>query len=1332
MFGTESGNLNGVRVARRRRGALLCSAALIAMVVSPVAGLATPKAFVAPRPALAARATASRAADAVVADFNGDRHLDIVEASSGGGLSVRWGVRKGEYGEATAFAADVSARRVVSADVTADGINDVVAYAPAGTVLWVVPGSASGVFGEVRATSVPDGIHSIAVGGLAGSGGIDIAVASERTPGVVLLRNRDDRSGFDATVTALPSRALSIGVVKFDTDNSADLVVGLENRSVVGLQAVDGGFAMTVTRELEFSPDLMTTADFNGDGWADAIVASANGEIAAFARGGGSIGEPVVSTLSAPLTKIDAGYVDTDVELDIVGSGASIAMVFPGLGGGAFGAPRQAVKDQDVESVAVVNGSGGRQSQLVVAKDSGVSVEVVETPVSKLATTLTVTNLGDEELVCNGPNAYMTLAAPAGSLRDVLDTANTNGVPDTIVFSVDTNSPSVYTDYSAASQVFHITINRALDLSEDGTTILGETAPDTNPFGPDVAIQPLNRQGILSALLDMAPDPPEPFFNAFNVSASGCTISNLIIAPTNFGGFLPTRIYNCTDGTMSTDVTVVDQKFIVPIDCTGSGNVFIGNFIGTDQRGFGVETPQPLNEFSAAVSLRGNNNRVGGDALADRNIIVTSTNGVTCFESSGNEIIGNIIGSDGTSGGRPGGTTPLRGVSLQKATGTTIRGNVVGGSSFAGVQLTQNCASTTITNNRIGVNQAGITTANSDGGIVINASTSTVIGPANIISNNRGVDGVNSGGVVISGSSVPTVGTEIADNTISQNGNNGVFIDNGNQNTIGPNNLISTNSQFGVAVANGTQNQITKNSITNNTGIGINLITGTDPATGITPNDTNDTDTGPNNLLNFPVFTASTATTTTVTVSGTAPGGSVVEIFKSDNKQVNGQGFEFLVQTTATAGGLFSVDLPLTLPLQDSLTLTATATLSLSTSEFGPNFKLNQRLQVSPLSITFPTTAVGGIATAPLTICNTGVSNLTISAVTVSPDGGPFSVSELADNELAPGECVTLTVSFAPTSASNFAGSITISSDDPSADDVIVTLAGTAILGVINVNVTTLLIPQTRVDGSRSAIVTVSNPTAVAVTVTRTEFKRRNSAKVTFTDRNDPFFRAVPSTFTVPPGGSVDVAVTFSPLVPIPTTDTTSIFELPDPGYQTPRKTQTDMTFVVSDSLGISKTVAIKAKVKPDPGITGGGAPSFVDQLDLTLDIFDPDNNLSNARFFFLNEAEIELFRIDNTPGVNKAIKKFAKGMNVPLTFTFTGLSPYAGSLRFLDCVVDDFSGTSSNTIRFRIRYINSKSGQPQMVLEPVNSASFGSPGFGGASPASIFLPPIHVGPSRR
>lgn len=1330
MFGTESGNLNGGRVARRRRGALLCSAALIAMVVSPVAGLATPKAFVSPRPALAARATASRAADAVVADFNGDRHLDIVEASSGGGLSVRWGVRKGEYGEATAFAADVSARRVVSADVTADGINDVVAYAPAGTVLWVVPGSASGVFGEVRSTSVPDGIHSIAVGGLAGNGGIDIAVASERTSAVVLLRNRDDRSGFDASVTALPSRALSIGVVKFDTDNSADLVVGLENRSVVGLQAVDGGFAMTVTRTLEFSPDLMTTADFNGDGWADALVASANGEIAAFARGGGSIGEPVVSTLSAPLTKIDAGFIDADGQIDVVGTGGGIAMVFPGVGGGAFGAPRQAVKDLDVENVAVVTSSGGRQSQLAVAKSSGVSVELIETPLNKLAATIPVTNLADKVWECSGNIAVPSLT-PAGSLRAAIDAAEASPGPDTIVFNVSTSTPG----YSAADLAFHIFLLEPLVIDPAGsdTTIAGDSAPDTNPFGPDVVLQPLNNQGYVAALEDDAPSPPLFPIDAMTINASGCTVSGLVIAGTDFGGFgQEFNVVKCSDPMQMTDVDIVGEQFNNGIVCNGGGNVIVGNFIGTDQRGFGVQQLLPVASNSGAVSLNGGGNRVGGSSFEDRNIIVSSTNGVTCLNSAGNQILGNIIGSDGTSGGRPGGTNPLIGVRLQAASGTVISGNVIGGSSFSGILLTEGCDGTEVANNRIGVNAAGTTTANTDGGIVINASTNTHVGPANIISKNIGIDGVNSGGVVITGSSIPSTGTNVDDNTISENGRNGIIIENGNQNTIGPNNLIASNTLFGVAVSNGTQNQITKNSITNNSGIGINLVAVTDPSTGITPNDATDADTGPNNLLNFPVFTASTATTTTVTVSGTAPGGSVVEIFKSDSKQVNGQGFEFMIQTTATAGGLFSVDLPLTLPLQDSLTLTATATLSFNTSEFGPNFKLNQRLQVSPLSITFPTTAVGGIATAPLTICNTGVSNLTISAVDVAPADGPFTVSDLADNELAPGECVTLTVTFAPTSASNFAGSITITSDDPSADDVVVTLAGTAILGVINVNVTTLLIPQTRIDGSRSAIVTVSNPTAVAVTVTRTEFKRRNSAKVTFTDRNDPFFRAVPSTFTVPAGGSVDVAVTFSPLMPIPTTDTTSIFELPDPGYQTPRKTQTDMTFVVSDSLGISKTVAIKAKVKPDPGITSGGAPSFVDQLDLTLDIFDPDNNLSNARFFFLNEAEIELFRIDNTPGVNKAIKKFAKGMNVPLTFTFTGLSPYAGSLRFLDCVVDDFSGTSSNIIRFRIRYINPKSGPPQMVLEPVNSASFGSPGFGGASPASIFLPPIHVGPSRR
>lgn len=1313
------------RIARRRRSSLVSSAALFATLLTPVAGIAAPKPAL-PATVAAPRVAPVRSADAVVADFNGDRHLDIVQASTGGGLSVQWGIRKGTYSEPVAFAGEISARRVLAADVTADGITDVVAFAPGGSTLWVVPGTAAGEFGAVRTTTVADGIHAVVTGYFVGSGGTDVAIAAERSASIVLLANRADRSGFDATTTALSSRALSIGSVNFDTDSYGDIVVGLEDRTVVGLQNANGTLSVTVARTLAFAPDLMTTADVDRDGWADAIVASANGEIATFARGGGSIGEPMVSTLSAPLTKIDAGYVDADAEIDVVGAGGSIAMVFPGLGGGGFGAPRQAVSDQGVESVSVLASSGGRQSQLVVAKDSGVLVETIETPVNKLAATFTVTSLFDVFWVCTGPNMIAESAVPAGSLRAAVDAANANPGADTIVFNVTPSTPG----YSAASLCFHIFLLKPLVLTDSGTSIVGETALDTNPFGPDVAIQPLNNAGVRDALLDMAEDPSYPLVDGIIVSGSGCTLSGLIVAGTNYGGFLEASISQCTDPMVTTDVQLVGPQFDDPITVTGGGNVIVGNYIGTNQRGFGVETPLPVGPGSGAVALLGSGNRVGGDSIEDRNIIVSSTNGVTCLNSSGNQILGNIIGSDGASGGLPGGTNPLRGVNLQNASGTVVSGNTIGASSFAGVQLTQNCASTTISNNRIGVNQAGVTTANSDGGVVVNASTSTVIGPANVISNNTGVDNVNSGGIVIAGSSVPTVGTDVADNTISLNGRNGVIIQNGNQNTVGPNNLITKNTGFGVAVVNGTQNQITKNMITDNTGIGINLIATTDPSNGITPNDTNDTDSGPNNLLNFPVFAASAATTTTVTVSGTAPGGSIVEIFKSDSKQVNGQGFEFMVSTTATAAGLFSVDLPITLPLQDSLTLTATATDATgNTSEFGPNFKLNQRLNVSPLSITFPTTAVGGATTQNLTICNTGVSNLTISSIAVEPQGGPFSISELTTTTLAPGVCVTLVVTFAPTSASNFAGTITIASDDPSADDVVVTLGGTAVLGTINVNVTTLLIPQTQVGGSRSALVTVSNPTAVAVTVTRTEFKRRNSNKVTFADRTDPFFRAIPSTFTVPPGGSVDVQVVFGPEMPLVTPDTSgATFDLPDPSYQTPKKVLTDMTFVVSDSLGITKTVSVKAKVKPVPGITGISAPDFADQLDLTLDIYDPDNNLSNARFSFMNEAEVELFRIDNTPGVPKAIKRFAKGMNVPLTFTFTGLAQYFGSLRFLDCVVDDASGQSSNTVRLRIRYINNASGGRTMVLEPVGQP-FGSRGF---RPASVFLPPIEIGTRRR
>ncbi len=107
-------------------------------------------------------------------------------------------------------------------------------------------------------------------------------------------------------------------------------------------------------------------------------------------------------------------------------------------------------------------------------------------------------------------------------------------------------------------------------------------------------------------------------------------------------------------------------------------------------------------------------------------------------------------------------------------------------------------------------------------------------------------------------------------------------------------NVVTNSGGPGVVVETATGITITQNSIFGNGGLGIDLDNrgvdpnGYAPAEGVTLNDLNDADTGPNNRQNFPVIQTALLSGGNLTVTGWARPGSIIEFFLA---ALDGTGF---------------------------------------------------------------------------------------------------------------------------------------------------------------------------------------------------------------------------------------------------------------------------------------------------------------------------------------------------------------------------------------------------------------------------------------------------------
>ncbi|HEY4233266.1 MAG TPA: choice-of-anchor U domain-containing protein, partial [Lacipirellulaceae bacterium] len=424
------------------------------------------------------------------------------------------------------------------------------------------------------------------------------------------------------------------------------------------------------------------------------------------------------------------------------------------------------------------------------------------------------------------------------------------------------------------------------------------------------------------------------------------------------------------------------------------GNVIQGNYLGTNLAGTAAF---PLaSQASYGVIIFG----------SDDNVIGTDGDG------TGDAAEGNVISGHNTAGvllelGQPG-ELPENNVIAGNRIGTSADGNTVLGNGRMGVFLISG------TGTRIGTNSDGV--------------SDTL--ERNLISGNpeAGVY-ISDNGNIVAGN---FIGTNPIGNASLPNGD-GVITQNASNNRIGgmapgAGNLIAFSTHDGVIIDKlGTGNSILGNSIYANSQLGINLNAAGQLPSGVTPNDANDADTGPNNLQNFPqiatAFSSGTQTTVGGTLQSTPNTTFRVEFFSSPVADPSGfgEGEFYLGFATVTTDGngtaSFATTLSTVALVGQALSATATDP-SGNTSEFSASVQVLDSNSLTNVAILQnPVTSKTFFVTSPT---GTAITASVATTSTVAPPAGvsfPLGFVTFQITNLQPGASADVTISGLDTSS---------------------------------------------------------------------------------------------------------------------------------------------------------------------------------------------------------------------------------------------------------------------------------------------------------------------------
>jgi uncharacterized repeat protein (TIGR01451 family) len=895
-----------------------------------------------------------------------------------------------------AFDVSAAPRFLFPGDFDGDGHRDVVTAETGRAELVLLSGDGHGGFAPARTFALPGMVTAVAAGDvnrMDGLADILVAVKGSGGPRLLVYEGAAGALNADPEAIALPSEAKSIALGQLDESFPIDIAVAA-GRELIIVRGRDRKHATLDGKKLDAEPPVVSRiavsysiasvaiGDFTGDLRQEIAVLSDDGICHVFARTsqrGSSWHEESAVTLALHKN-----------ELAAASRILSVARI--------SSSPKDDLLLLDQSS---------RQLQILINESATVTDESDDKAIA--SSTLQVASTIDFD---GEPVAVMGMRL------------NSDALSDLVVLKSDSSSPTVMTTSPAA-------IITVINTNDSGTGSLRQAIINANSAGfPGADLINFNIPG--AGTQTIAPLTPLPALTGpvtidGSTQSPGSATPPIELAGTNLpvGG-----LSNGLSVSASNSIVrglVINRFDSVGVGLSGSNTIVDGSFIGTNAAG---TAGQPNGDTGVLINA-GSGNLVGGTVAAARNVISANTgHGVQVLlgPATLHQIQGNFIGTNaaGTSGLGNGsdGVNMLSGIG--NVTNCTIGGttagarNVISANTGVGVQFLTVGTSNLVQGNLIGTDASGSSgVGNGSSGVAVTEATNctiggTVPGAGNVISGN-GFDGVRINLSTATGNLVKgnKIGTRADGITSLPNSSVGVrVLNSASNNTIGgapgEGNIIAFNFEAGVMIETGIGNAIQSNSIFANNGLGIDLGT----TAGITPNDTNDGDTGANNLQNFPVLTLSNGVPGGgVNVQGTLNSNAntafTLDFFANSacDPSGNGEGQRFLgsaaVMTNASGNATINANLAASASIGEFITAVATSAEGNSSEFSGCVLYGAADLSVTKTSSS-PTITVGSNVTYTISLTNNGPDPATMITVT---DNLPASLTFMSCSSTASGVC---------------------------------------------------------------------------------------------------------------------------------------------------------------------------------------------------------------------------------------------------------------------------------------------------------------------------------------